>query len=129
MDWVKVESVMTTKVVRVEPESSVADVLKKLHAYRISCVVVCEGDIPVGMISERDVVGFAFKQVSGSPKLPLVARELMSSSLISIQSCAILEQALDLTAEHQIRHLPVVDSDGRLVGLVTQSDLLRAARL
>lgn len=129
MDWVKVESVMTTKVVRVEPESPVADVLKKLHAYRISCVVVCEGDIPIGMVSERDAVGFAFKQLTGNPKLPLVARELMSSSLVSIESCANLERALELTAEHQIRRLPVVDSDGRLVGLVTQSDLLRAARL
>jgi CBS domain-containing protein len=129
LDWVKVETVMTTKVIRVEPESSVAEVLKKLHAYRISCVVVCEGDIPVGMVSERDAVGFAFKQLTGNPKLPLVARELMSSSLVSIESFATLERALELTAEHQIRRLPVVDSDGRLVGLVTQSDLLRAARL
>jgi CBS domain-containing protein len=108
---------MTKKVIRVAPDCPVAEVLNKLQAYRISCVVVCEDDIPIGLISERDIVGFAFKRS---------AKSLMSSSLVTVRTFDSLDEAFDLVEEHHIRHLPVVDADGRLVGLLTQTDLLRA---
>ncbi len=58
MDEKSVETLMSRKVVSVEPECPIADLLNKMHAYRISCVLVCEeGDRPVGIISERDAVG------------------------------------------------------------------------
>ena len=118
---------MTRKVIRVEPDCPVMDVLKKLHAYRISCVVVCEGDTPVGIISERDVVGLAYKLISGRAGIPQAAQDLMSSSVISTCVSNSLEDAIELVEKHHIRHLPVVDVDGSLVGLITQTDLLRAS--
>ena len=121
-----VESLMTRKVIRVEPDCPVPDVLKKLHAYRISCVVVCEGDAPIGMISERDIVGRAYKLTSGREGIPQSARNLMSSSLITACVSDSLEDAIALFEKHHIRHLPVVEADGSLAGLITQTDLLRA---
>ena len=117
---------MTRKVIRVEPECPLPDVLKKLHAYRISCVVVCEGDKPIGMISERDIVGFAYKLISGREGIPQAAKDLMSSSVIIACVSDSLEDAIALIEKHHIRHLPVVEVDGSLVGLITQTDMFRA---
>ncbi len=121
-----VESLMTRKVVSVDPECSIADVLNKLRAYRISCLVVCEEDVPVGIISERDIVGVAFNCVSGKGEARGSARELMSPSPVTVRVDESLDDTLAITEEHRIRHLPVVDGNGRLAGIVTQTDLLRA---
>jgi CBS domain-containing protein len=120
------ESLMTKKVVSVEPECPLAEVLNKLRAYRISCLVVCEEGVPLGLISERDVVGVAYNYVSGRGEERTTARELMSSSLITVNMQASLDEAIAVVEEHRIRHLPVIE-DGQLVGLLTQTDLLRAS--
>ena len=63
MDVLAVESFMTKKVVCVGLDSPVTEVLNKLRAYHISCVLVCEDETPVGMISERDIVGLQKAQL------------------------------------------------------------------
>jgi len=120
-----IETIMTRKVVSVAPDATIADVIGKLYAYKISCVVVCEESLPVGMISERDIVGVAMNLAAGKAESREQARDLMSSSLTTVPFGDSLEQALELAIEQRIRHLPVVDDRGWLVGLVTQSDLLR----
>ncbi len=122
-----VDDVMTRKVVSVDREDPLTEVLNKLRAYRISCVIVCEEDLPLGLISERDIVGVAFNYVSGKGEDRLQAGQLMSPSLTTVRSGDPLERAIEIVEEERIRHLPVVDDDGRLVGLVTQTDLLRAS--
>ena len=117
---------MTSKVISVEPDCPISDVVGKLHAYRISCVVVCQDEVPMGVITERDVVGFAFTLVSGREESREQAADLMSSSVTTLPIDASLDDALELVDRDRIRHLPVVDADQRLVGLVTQTDLLRA---
>jgi CBS domain-containing protein len=123
-----VETIMTRKVVCVAPDATIADVIGKLYAYKISCVVVCEGELPVGLISERDVVGVAMKLVAGKAETREQAGDLMSTALTTVQPGDSLDAALALAIEQRIRHLPVIDDRGWLVGLVTQSDLLRALR-
>ena len=119
------ETIMTRKVVSVAPDATITDVIDKLYAYKISCIVVCEESLPVGMISERDIVGVAMNLAAGKVESREQARDLMSTSLTTVQAGDSLEQALELAIEQRIRHLPVVDDRGWLVGLVTQSDLLR----
>lgn len=121
-----VERFMSPKVVSVEPDCPVADLLNKMRGHRISCVLVSEDDRPIGLISERDIVGLAFSYAAGAENLPEVAQDMMSSSLTTIGLDATLDEAVELAAEHRIRHLPVVDASGRLAGLLTQTDLLRA---
>ncbi len=120
-----VESLMTTKVITVDPDCPIAEVVEKLRAYRISCVIVCEKEIPIGLISERDIVGIAFNYASGKGETRKLAREIMSDSVTTIDSCDSLDDAIALVEGQRIRHLPVTDVAGRLVGLVTQTDLLR----
>ncbi len=123
-----VESIMAAKVVTVAPDAPVADVLNTLYAHRISCVVVCEDDVPVGVISERDIVGYAFKLTSGQADFPLTAGALMSSGVTTVRESASVDEAVDLAEKNRVRRLPVVDADGRLVGILTQTDLIRGLR-
>ena len=121
-----VESIMTPKVVSVEAGCPLEEILKKLYAYGVSCVLVCEEDTPVGIISERDIVGIALNLSSGKGETRQTAYQLMTSPLVTIGVDAPIDEALEIVTEQRIRHLPVVDARGSLVGLVTQSNLLHA---
>ena len=119
-----VESMMTPKVVSVKEDCPLTEVLKKFFAYGVSCVVVCEEDTPVGIISERDIVGIALNLSSGKGEARENAHELMTTPLITINADAAIADALAVVTDQRIRHLPVVDGAGALVGIVTQGNLL-----
>lgn len=55
----------------------------------------------------------------------LLVRDLMTEDVIALQPDDSLARLRDLFYERQIRHMPIVDGDGQLVGLVSQRDLLR----
>ena len=57
----------------------------------------------------------------------MYVRDLMTENVIALQSEEDLSMASELMAEHQIRHLPVIDSTGELLGLVTHRDLVKVA--
>ena len=118
---------MSRKVVSVESDCPIVEVLNKLRAFRISCLVVCDDDIPVGIISERDIVGVAYNCLAGSGEEREHASDLMSPSITTVNVNDSFDDTVVVAEEQRIRHLPVVDEDGRLVGLLTQTDLLRAA--
>jgi CBS domain-containing protein len=124
----KVETIMTRKVVSVDPECPIDHLLGKLHAYGISCVLVCEEGRPGGIITEREAVAFAHNLLSEKGDDRRRARDLMSSPLTTICEEDSIDAAVELVLDKRISHLPVVDAEGCLVGLVTTTDLLRACQ-
>jgi diguanylate cyclase (GGDEF)-like protein len=126
MSEVTVEKLMTRTVTSVKPDASLAEVAATMSQARISCLVVCREGAPVGIITERDLVGAAVPSLSGSSELPASAEELMSSPVITLPLSAPLADAVTLARARRVRHLPVLDERGRLAGLVTQTDLLNA---
>jgi len=121
-----VEAFMSRDVVCVEPSCSIDQVLQQITARRISCVVVCEKECPVGIITERDVAQLAADQIDGGKRLQHTARELMTSPAVTVNASESVDSAIELTQFGKFRHLVVVDSADCLVGLVTQTDLLLA---
>ncbi len=121
-----VEDFMSKDVICVEPGCPIDNVLQDISACRISCVVVCEENRPVGIITERDVVQVAANRARGLEEPRRMAGEVMTSPVTTIRSCDPLDAAIALTKGGKLRHLPVVDSVGELVGLLTQTDLLTA---
>ena len=55
-------------------------------------------------------------------------RDLMTPPVATVRASDPIEDAMEVAAKHRVRHLPVVDDGGALVGLLTQTDLLRASR-
>ncbi len=119
-----IEHFMSKDIICVEPSCPIDDVLQDISACRISCVVVCEENRPVGIITERDVVQVAANRARGAGEPRQTAREIMTSPVTTVRSCDPLDAAIALTNGGKLRHLPVVDSVGHLAGLLTQTDLL-----
>jgi CBS domain-containing protein len=80
-----------------------------------------------GVVSERDIVRAL--ALDGHAALTLTAGELMTRAVISCPPTATFEMARKLMLKHGIRHLPVIDEDETLVGVVSQRDLVAAIDL
>ncbi|MEM2840660.1 MAG: CBS domain-containing protein [Candidatus Bathyarchaeia archaeon] len=117
-----VRDVMSGNVKTVRPNSTILEVVRKMNKFDVGSVVVVEGDRPVGIITERDILRRVL-EVTLAPEA-LKAKEIMSSPLVTIGDHATLEEAARVMAERNIKKLPVVQ-DGRLIGIVTTTDIVR----
>ena len=139
---------MSSDVVKVAPDTPLRDVAKTLLAHQISAVpVVDETGTLVGMVSEGDLVGrkktdretrsewWLMRLAEGEPlnteflehlESPLaVAREVMSSPVITVSEDTRFDEIASLMGEHRVKRVPVI-RDGQVVGIVRRADLLRA---
>ena len=127
--WVEqmlVSSLMTSGVKTVSQGDSIESVAENMAANRYSCALVAEDGEPIGIITERDIVGFLLRTRDDADLLHRTAGELMTSPIKSIRGSESLFDVLVVSRADKIRHLPVVGEDSKLAGLVTQSDLSEA---
>jgi len=116
-----VENIMTREVKTIEGKKLVEDSIKLMRENDIGCVVVLEKETPVGIFTERDLL----RRVADHPhNLRLTMADVMSKPLKTILPTATVWDAIEAMNNGKIRHLPVVNA-GRLVGMVSQRDLLR----
>ncbi|MDH3442542.1 MAG: GGDEF domain-containing protein [Deltaproteobacteria bacterium] len=126
MREVLINDLMTTGVQCSAPATHLSEVVRSMQTNRHSCMVITENSMPVGIITERDIVmRFSELMQAGSNYDPPAAR-IMSSPAVTVSAQASLMDALVVAKSNEIRHLPVTNREGRLVGLVTQTDLVRA---
>jgi len=137
----KVQDVMTRDPKTVFPGASLKQVAQTLVESRISGLpVVDESGAVVGVVSEADIVG---KEAGAPPERSLLGRlvhgdvdsslldartaaEAMTSPAITIRASREVAEAARTMMEKEINRLPVLDDDGKLVGIVTRADLVRA---
>jgi signal transduction histidine kinase/CBS domain-containing protein len=130
----RVADIMTKTVTTATPETSVFDVAQLMARERRSCVAICTQEtrflretgflkIPVGIITERDIVKFAAQNIDLAQTK---AEAVMTSPLLPVGSDATLWEANQKMQQHRIRRLVVVDRAGYLAGIVTQTNLLQA---
>jgi CBS domain-containing protein len=93
---------------------------------RIGAVVIAEGERPVGILTESDVVRLLVDRGMGIVELLSVPVEnAMSKPVVTCSPDDDLVDALALMLERRVRRLPVVEND-RLVGILTEKDLMGA---
>jgi CBS domain-containing protein len=86
---------------------------------------IVEGDRLVGALTDRDI---AIRVVAeGKDPASTPVREVASTDVVTVDPEQDLDEALNLMAQHQVRRIPVVEQDGRLVGVVAQADVARQA--
>lgn len=118
-----VEDVMTTALVTVRPEASVADAAQEMRLASIRHIPVIEHGHLVGIVSQRDILrAMAHADASARP-----LREVMTSRVLTIRRDAPAARAADFMLEHKIGCLPVLGDAGEVIGLVTESDFVRIA--
>ncbi len=111
-------------VISVSPGAAVADVVQKLAMHRIGAVLVVSGvGGLLGILSERDIVRSLAENGAGT--LDRTAADLMTSSVITATPQTTVDAAMELMTTGRFRHVPVLD-DGRLVGLVSIGDVVKA---
>ncbi|HET9442731.1 MAG TPA: CBS domain-containing protein [Acidimicrobiales bacterium] len=107
--------------VEVPPDLPLRTVAEILRKEVVSAVLVQEGSVPMGIVSERDVV---WALAEGGDLTTLRAGDVMSSHLLDAQAEEPIATVAARMLDHGIRHLPVVD-EGRVVGIVSARDVLR----
>ena len=118
----KVSDVMNTDVETVRPDQMVRDAARFMLQADAGSIPVTEGNRLVGMITDRDIAvrGVA---LGYGPETPV--SELMTSGIVSAHADELIEEAARKMGEAQVRRLPVIDHDERLVGIVSLGDLAR----
>jgi CBS domain-containing protein len=122
----KVREAMTERPRCVTPETSVSHVAEVMEAEDIGSVPVLEDEQLSGMVTDRDIVIRAIAKGKDPRGMPV--REILSREVVSVRPDNDLSDALQLMASHQVRRLPVVDEDNRLVGILSQADVAMEAK-
>jgi CBS domain-containing protein len=122
-----VEELMSRDVVTLAEDENLAvgDDLLKLHHIR-HLPVVREGRL-VGLVSHRDLIRALARQAGSRSPSPVWARDVMTRSVETISPWTSVREVVDKLLDYKYGCLPVVEGDGRLVGIVTESDLVRLA--
>ncbi|MFQ5579545.1 MAG: diguanylate cyclase domain-containing protein [Nitrospiria bacterium] len=126
MQEVRIAQLMSKKVTCIDSDASLDDVICLMRQRDCPCLIVTEKNIPVGIITERDLFPILADRIDQANPETLHASEIMSSPPVVLNLSATLFKALAIARGRTIRHFPVVNTEGELVGLVTQSDLVRA---
>jgi CBS domain-containing protein len=120
----KVRDVMTRDVECARPDMSITDVSKKMKDLDIGSLLICEAEKLVGILTDRDITIRVIAE-GRNPEDTMVG-DVMSKDPATVGEDDTLERAENLMHDRQVRRLPVVDADRRLVGYLATATLARA---
>jgi len=105
----------------ISPNATVLDAVQKMNQHKIGALAVMQDGRVIGMFTERDVL----RRVVGEERSPssMTVGETMTSEVICICPDADLDEVSTVMKNRRIRHLPVCDDDGRLLGMISIGDL------
>ena len=140
MSHQKVRNVMSTDIVTVRKDTPFKDVVRALSARDVSAAPVVDGERRVlGVVSEADLlIKQGTQEVEFTRSLAswwsgrrnlrravaTTAGDLMTTPAVTVTENATVAGAARLMTQHDVKRLPVVDDDGRLVGIVSRKDVL-----
>ena len=125
MKEILVKSLMSKDLTCLPPEAPLQLAVKKMAEQHYSCIIINQNELPIGILTERDLVR-ALNQETQEIDLSRPVANFMSSPIINLNENKSLFDALVISRAEKVRHLPLVDDNEHLVGLVTQSDLTNA---
>ena len=122
---------MSKKMITAKVNSTVHSVCRSMYDNNVGSVVVVKptmgGIVPVGIITERDVVKIIGSMELFSPEVPI--RQFMSSPLVTGTPSMTLSKAMEIMSKKNIRRLPITDKNRvpqKLVGIITEKDIVNA---
>ena len=120
-----IREVMTSNPCTIDADKPISYAAKMMRDEDVGLAPVVEGDRLVGTLTDRDI---AIRVVAeGHDPDSTKVKDVASKDVVTVDPQQGLDEALRLMAEHQVRRLPVVEEDGRVVGVVAQADVARLA--
>ena len=116
-----VSDLMTRGVRTVTPAETLASAARAMDELNVGVIPVCDGDKLVGMVTDRDIVVRGVAQELDAKTTDLA--DVMSTNVRTAREDEDVDEVLSKMAESQIRRLPVVDDQDRLVGISSLGDI------
>ncbi len=120
----KCDEVMTKNPVCCLPNDTVAKVAQLMQSDNIGSIPVIEDEQTqklVGIVTDRDL---ALKVIAkGQDAKSTKVEAVMTHQVVTCRAEDDLQKALDAMAKHQLRRIPIVDNDNRIVGIIAQADV------
>ena len=113
----KVADVMIRNVETVSPDATIQEAAERMKSENVGSLPVCLDSRLLGALTDRDITVRVTAE-GRDPRTTLV-RDAMSHPVVTVRPQQELADAEQLMHDHQVRRLPVVEQDGRLVGYVT----------
>jgi CBS domain-containing protein len=111
------------EVLSVAPKTSVMDTLKQMSDKGTGSALVLDGEHLVGIVSERDVIRKVILQKQATLEGPV--SEIMSRKIVAVTPDNSVDECMALMTEKRIRHLPVLDKDNHVAGVVSIGDVVK----
>lgn len=118
-----VQEAMTSNPTAITPDTTVQEAARLMKSDDVGALPVVENGRLTCVVTDRDL---AIRGVAEGLAAETPVSELASKNVVTIDPQQSLEEAARLMAEHQVRRLPVVEEDGRLVGMLAQADVAQA---
>lgn len=113
---------MNNNVVTITKDRPVVDAADLMRKNSIGCVIVIDNDVPIGIVSERDII----RKVVAKRRDPsaTVTEDIMSMNLITVETNMEIKDVSQRMVQYNIKKIPVV-RDGKLRGIITSTDIVR----
>jgi predicted transcriptional regulator len=105
----------------VDPGLGIADAIRQMHAAETDCLLVCQDEILIGIFTDRDAVVKAADKRLGLYRVS----DFMTPDPVVLRRDDTLAVAVHKMAVGEFRHIPVVEDDGRPIGVVSAADVFR----
>jgi CBS domain-containing protein len=117
----KIKDCMHQGVVWSAPETPLKELAKRMREEDIGAIPIGENDKLVGMVTDRDIACRGLDD--GKDVAKLCARDVMSKPIIYCRADEEVEDAIRIMAKHEVRRLPVINADKRMVGMLSLGDI------
>ena len=111
------------EVLTIGPGATVLDAIKAMVDGNVGALLVLEGDKLVGIVTERDYLRRV--TLEGREESETAVREIMSGQLVYVTEDTTVEECMAVMTERRIRHLPVLDDDKSVAGIVSIGDVVK----
>jgi CBS domain-containing protein len=120
-----IKDAMTSNPCSIDVGQTASYAARMMRDEDVGIAPIVEGEKLVGTLTDRDIATRVVAE--GRDPEQTKVEEVMSRELVTIDPQQDLDEALRLMATHQVRRLPVVEEDGRLVGVLAQADIAQHA--
>jgi CBS domain-containing protein len=117
----RVSDIMVKDVVTAKENDKIRDIAIRMYEKKIGSVVVVDDEgKPIGIVTERDLVYVVARALAPDTPVWMV----MTEDPIVINENALVTEAMEKMRVQNIRHLPVVNAEGKLVGMISFRDIV-----
>jgi CBS domain-containing protein len=115
-----IQEAMTPNPTTIEATTKAQEAARIMKSEDVGSLPIVEGDKLIGVVTDRDL---AIRIIAEAKGIDTPVAEIASKEVVTIDPQQSLEEAARLMANNQVRRLPVVEEDGRLVGILAQADI------